>query len=197
MKRAISRAVLDRIPEQQHRPAWPFAMRRADRIGGARQFVFLLVGRIDQDKAALFLRRNIRIQCGPAVDRDRLDAGVTVQVARRARASRSAFEFAGDQPVLRTQPVPDQKRGAGIAGRARHPDCKSRSLTDMVRATPRPSALKRCCATWPMPLCHSPPRRASSLCKIGETGAGMGVDHAECGVLLAQMRDRHARAARA
>jgi hypothetical protein len=56
-------------------------MRRADGLGSALQLVLLLVRRIDQNEAAFFPRRDISIQRGPAIDRDRLDAGVAVQIA--------------------------------------------------------------------------------------------------------------------
>ena len=60
--------------------------------------------RIDQHEAAPLLRRHVGVERRLAVDRERLDARVAVQIAGQRRAG-VRLELAGDQPVVRPQPA--------------------------------------------------------------------------------------------
>src|SRR5713101_1178887 len=63
----------ERIP-QQINATCPFAVGGFERIAEAREIKGVLERRVNQDKSAPLLGRDIRIEGGPAVDRDRLAA---------------------------------------------------------------------------------------------------------------------------
>ncbi len=74
------------------------------------ELVLVLVGRVDQDKAAPLVRRHEGRQRGPAVEIDHPGLAVAAQRLDQALA-RLRFDFAGGKPVLRPQ-----QRAAAISG---------------------------------------------------------------------------------
>lgn len=112
MKAVVSRRSL--IGYQANRAAAPFGMGSRQCMCETRQFIALLEGWVDQHQPAAFLGWDVGGQRGPAVDRDCLDARVASQVSCE-RIGRSGFQFAGDQPVLGAQEMPDQERRTRIA----------------------------------------------------------------------------------
>ena len=79
----------------------------------AEEIAVLLERRIDQHQAAALLRRHVGAERGPAVDFQRLDAGIPAQILPQ-RDRRLRLDLAGDQAVLRAQPGARQRRRAGI-----------------------------------------------------------------------------------
>ena len=199
LRASASRAsrVLDRIPEQID-AGRPFAVRGLERARrAARNSSGCSNGGSISTSAAPLLRRHIGLERRPAVDRDRLDA----PSPRRLRASaarRVRLELAGDEAILRPQPVRARARAsrdrlAQPAGRIEGRDARR----DRARAAPRACSGDR---RRKQPAdAVAPFAGAARLgpAEIVEAGAGMGVDHAERCRLLAADAPGCARAPRA
>src|SRR5690606_27760663 len=93
--------VLDRVPKRVD-AAGPAAMCLFQSLHETVELTFLFERRINQDKTALFLRRQMRAECEPAIELN--DAGL--EVTLKAGAERFCVfrvEFDGRQAVLLTQ----------------------------------------------------------------------------------------------
>ena len=141
---ARGRPVLDRIPCDEHSGS-KSRMTGGKAIRQIAEFVWILEGRIDQDKAAALLRRQEcaqRLPCVALMHRDQA-------VMREAFAQGSdvrGLQFAAGQTIVWAQQGPRERRGAGIQAQATEPVRHNRSAVGAYhQAIWRfPSATRRC-----------------------------------------------------
>ena len=94
--------------------AGPALQRLGKSFGDGVDLVGALEGRVDQDEAALFLRRHVGAERQPAVEGDRLGLDVAGK-ERLQRRGIGGMQFIGGEPVLRPQQAPRDERRTGIA----------------------------------------------------------------------------------
>ena len=88
-------------------------MRLHQAVGQAGELDVFLIRRVDQDQAAAFLGRDISEKRHPAVDCERLDAGITMQRSLQP-GGRSRFKLASNKPILPAQQRLSDQRRSGI-----------------------------------------------------------------------------------
>jgi hypothetical protein len=160
-------------------------MRGFERLCEARKIFGILEGRIDEHQAAALLWRHVGVERGPAVDCERLAAGVAAEIARE-RGRRLGLELAGHQSILWAQERSYQQRRPRIGGEAVAAIEAGDSVQIGSKKRPRLSP-DRCGEEPADALFPFAAALRFRTPEIIESGAGMDVDDAEGRRLGAQM----------